>query len=121
MGTELDIDDVVYGHHLAKKELESIREELKLVTHKLLTCGVAATHPDAWLSRRKSYGREWNSPQAERVRQVRAERDRLLVLAAKHCPLEHPDWQEILRIAGNVGLCVMKSREGTCFMRKEKC
>jgi len=30
---------------------------------------------------------------------MQAERDRLLVLATKHCPREHHDWQEILRIA----------------------
>jgi FtsZ-binding cell division protein ZapB len=29
------------------------------------------------------------------------ERDRLLTLATKHCPREHHDWQEILRIAGD--------------------
>ena len=101
MATKLDLDDVVYDHHLAKRELDALRAELELVTHKLITCGVAATHPDKALSRRGTYGNEWDSPQAERVRQVRAERDRLLVLATKHCPHSHNDWQEILRIAGD--------------------
>jgi hypothetical protein len=27
------------------------------------------------------------------------ERDRLLVLATKHCPKEHHDWQELLKIS----------------------
>ena len=32
---------------------------------------------------------------------IQRERDRLLVLATKHCPKNHHDWQEILRIAGD--------------------
>ena len=32
---------------------------------------------------------------------VAAERNRLLTLATKHCPRDHHDWQEILRIAGD--------------------
>jgi len=32
---------------------------------------------------------------------LREERERLLVLATKHCPRGHHDWQEILRIAAN--------------------
>lgn len=33
--------------------------------------------------------------------EVMAERNRLLTLATKHCPRDHHDWQEILRIAGD--------------------
>lgn len=33
---------------------------------------------------------------------LRKERDRLLVLATKYCPKDHHDWQEILRIAGDI-------------------
>jgi len=33
--------------------------------------------------------------------EVTAERNKLLTLAMKHCPREHHDWQEILRIAGD--------------------
>jgi hypothetical protein len=29
------------------------------------------------------------------------QRNRLLTLATKHCPRDHHDWQEILRIAGD--------------------
>lgn len=59
--------------------IAGIRKELSLSTHKLLTCGVAARHPDASLSRRESdYGGKWNSHQAESVRQLRQERDELL-------------------------------------------
>lgn len=59
--------------------IAGLRSELQLATHKLLTCGVAARHPDASLSRRESdYGGKWNSPQAESVRQLRQQRDELL-------------------------------------------
>lgn len=59
--------------------IAGLRSELQLATHKLLTCGVAARHPDTSLSRRESdYGGKWNSPQAESVRQLRQQRDELL-------------------------------------------
>ena len=32
---------------------------------------------------------------------MKMERDRLLVLATKHCPKNHHDWDEILKIAGD--------------------
>lgn len=43
--------------------------------HKVITCGVAAHHPDANLTRTGAYAEKWNSPQAEDVRNLRAERD----------------------------------------------
>jgi hypothetical protein len=46
-----------------------------LSTHKCITCGVAATHPDPTLTTRGAYAEKWNSPQAEAVRALRAERD----------------------------------------------
>lgn len=59
-------------------ERDAWQAECKLVEHKLLTCGVAATHPDPELSsRQKDYGGKWDSPQAEDVRKLRAERDQL--------------------------------------------
>lgn len=59
--------------------IAGIRSELSLATHKLLTCGVAARHPDVSLSMREAdYGGKWNSPQAESVRQIRQQRDELL-------------------------------------------
>jgi len=36
------------------------------------------------------------------MREGRNDCDRLLVLAAKHCPRDHHDWQEIQRIADDV-------------------
>src|SRR6266540_803518 len=55
----------------------SFRTEVALLTHKIITCGVAASHPDAGLSRRGAYAGAWDSPQAEEVRALRAERDAL--------------------------------------------
>ena len=34
-------------------------------------------------------------------KKLKLERDRLLVLATKHCPKNHHDWDEILKIAGD--------------------
>lgn len=69
--------------------IASMRKELDLANHRVLTCGVAATHPDANLSRReKDYGGKWDSPQAESVRRVREQRDELLT-----------SFKEVLRIS----------------------
>ncbi len=59
----------------ARAEVESLRKALALETHKVITCGVAASHPDAGLSLRGVYGGEWNSPQAEEVRTLRTNHD----------------------------------------------
>lgn len=54
------------------------REEMQLLTCKILTCGVAAEHKDPELSKRaRDYGGPWDSPQAQRVRELRDSRDRL--------------------------------------------
>jgi chromosome segregation ATPase len=59
-----------------RAEVARLKLEEKLLTHKVITCGVAASHPDAALSSRKTdYGGPWDSPQAERVREVRARAD----------------------------------------------
>lgn len=51
---------------------------LKLMERKVITCGVAATHPDPALTRtKKCYAETWNSPQADAVRKLRDERDEL--------------------------------------------
>ena len=39
-------------------------------------------------------------PLWEEVRKLRKERNRLLVLATKHCPRDHHDWQELLTYSG---------------------
>ena len=50
-------------------------ERIGLEQHKVITCGVAASHPDPALS--ATYQPEWQSPQAEEVRKLRASRDAL--------------------------------------------
>lgn len=44
---------------------------------KVVTCGVAAEHSDANLTRTGAYAKKWDSAQAESVRGLRAERDEL--------------------------------------------
>lgn len=62
----------------ARGEIEAWRKQANLLTHQVITCGVAASHPDATLSgRAKDYGGPWNSKQAEEVRTLRADRDSL--------------------------------------------
>lgn len=63
-------------------ELKYHKKQSEFYKHQVLTCGVAAEHPDAKLTLRKDY-MQWDSPQAERVRQLRAERDRLFALVEK--------------------------------------
>lgn len=58
-------------------EIEALRAEVKLLTHKVITCGVAADHPDKNLTRTGAYASDWNSQQAERVRALRARAERL--------------------------------------------
>lgn len=61
----------------AEAALAEARRETTLLTHKILTCGVAASHSDAALSSRpKDYGGPWDSPQAQQVRALRSQRDR---------------------------------------------
>lgn len=65
--------------------IKGLKEALARTTHQVITCGVAARHPDANLSRRESdYGGKWDSPQAESVRQLRKERDELLEVQKDH-------------------------------------
>lgn len=65
-----------------QRENNNLIEENGLLTHKIITCGVAASHPDSSLSyRASSYGGVWDSPQAQRVRALRKDRDQMLELA----------------------------------------
>lgn len=59
-----------------------LESECQLATHKVITCGVAARHPDAALASTGAYAGEWDSPQAQEVRDLRADRDRLRDMAA---------------------------------------
>jgi len=64
-------------------EREYWRIKSNFYKHQVLTCGVAAEHPDAELSRTGAYINKWDSPQAEAVRKLRAERDQLVKLVEK--------------------------------------
>jgi len=57
--------------------IEALAAEVERLRHQVITCGVAARHPDADLTRTGSYAGKWNSQQAEDVRALRADRDRL--------------------------------------------
>jgi hypothetical protein len=62
-------------------EREALVKENALLTHKVICCGVAASHPNANLTRTGAYAAEWDSPQAERVRTLRAEKDNMARIA----------------------------------------
>ena len=75
VGTKL-IPQSAYAELAA--ELEEVRNERDafakhndLLTHKLITCGVAAHHPDPNLSKTGAYAGKWDSPQAQDVRALR--------------------------------------------------
>lgn len=58
--------------------LDAAEAERDLMEKKVITCGVAATHPDPLLTATKTcYVETWNSPQADAVRSLRKERDAL--------------------------------------------
>lgn len=58
-------------------ERNAFKKECDVLRHQVITCGVAATHSDPDLTRTGSYSKEWNSAQAEMVRELRTERDEL--------------------------------------------
>ncbi len=57
----------------ALKDAKVLRASHKLLTHKIITCGIAATHPNADLTKTGAYADDWDSPQAQSVRELRAE------------------------------------------------
>ena len=67
----------------AEKDIAPWRKEVKLLTHKVICCGVAASHPDPLLTTHGVYANEWNSQQAEEVRALRRDRDALRASAEK--------------------------------------
>jgi hypothetical protein len=58
-----------------RAQVEAWRKHCDTLTHQVICCGVAASHPDATLTTRGAYAGKWNSAQAEEVRKLRAERD----------------------------------------------
>lgn len=53
------------------------QKQCDTLTHQVICCGVAASHPDATLTTRGAYAGKWNSAQAEEVRKLRAECDQM--------------------------------------------
>jgi hypothetical protein len=72
-------------------ERDAFRTQATLNQHMVITCGVAASHPDPNLSRTGAYASAWNSEQANKVRALRDDRDRLRARVAE---------LEVLGIAG---------------------
>ena len=70
-------DVLIYWARDAQCELEQLREQVDTLTHQVICCGVAASHPDPNLTRRGEYAGKWDSSQAEEVRKLRAENERL--------------------------------------------
>lgn len=75
------------------------KAQANLFKHMVITCGVAATHSDANLTRTGSYAERWNSQQAEQVRALRADRDALRKALESIINIEDRytggDWDEI--------------------------
>jgi len=69
-----------------RAQVEAWRKQCETLTNQVICCGVAARHPDATLTTRGAYAGKWNSPQAEEVRKLRAERDALLAAAPQPAP-----------------------------------
>ena len=62
---------------------DAFRTQATLNQHMVITCGVAASHPDPNLSRTGAYASAWNSEQANKVRALRDERDCLRARVAE--------------------------------------
>jgi len=60
-----------------RKQVAAWRELCHTLTHQVICCGVAASHPDAALTTHGAYAGKWNSAQAEDVRRLRAKADGL--------------------------------------------
>lgn len=80
MRTLHDQDVVAYqAEEIAelRAQVSDWRRQCDTLTHQVICCGVAASHPNATLTMRGAYAGKWNSAQAEQVRKLRAERDAL--------------------------------------------
>lgn len=88
-GVQSDLDEPNYSatpeipavRAQIKSALDRLKADLLLAEHKVIACGVAARHPDASLASTGPYANEWDSPQLEEVRKLRADRDRLAAAA----------------------------------------
>ena len=73
------------------------RKQADTLTHQVICCGVAASHPDPELTKHGAYAGKWNSAQAEEVRKLRAERDQLRAELEKVRCLDVDDLAQFIR------------------------
>jgi len=74
-------------------EIARLNKKVRLLTLKIITCGVAASHPDPALSTRaKDYGGPWDSQQAEEVRALRRRALRYRARLARLCHAMSTIW-----------------------------
>jgi hypothetical protein len=83
-----DIDGYVEG---LERRVDELVAQNKLLVNKVITCGVVAEHPNKYLASREPYSGKWNSPQADKVRVLRAERDALRSRRCATCQHRHTD------------------------------
>lgn len=78
------------------------KEHAETLTHQVICCGVAASHPDPALTTRGAYAGKWNSAQAEKVRKLREERDQLRAELEKVRVPDVDDLAQFIRwVSGN--------------------
>jgi hypothetical protein len=70
-----------------ERERDGFKAECDLNLHRVLTCGVAAEHPNADLTRTGAYAEKWNTKQAESVRSLRTRADKAEAECARMKPL----------------------------------
>jgi hypothetical protein len=71
------VDELMADRKTMQRGLTAWEKQCDTLTHQVLCCGVAASHPDATLTTRGAYAGKWNSAQAEEVRKLRAECDQM--------------------------------------------
>lgn len=72
-----NIEDMRAEEIRLKTALAEANAARDIYEHMVITCGVIASHPDATLGDRGAYANEWNSKQADDVRALRRDRDKL--------------------------------------------
>lgn len=75
--TESHVRDLKAEIERLTAERDAFAKEAEENKMRVITCGVAAEHSDANLTRTGAYAKKWDSAQAESVRKLRDERDEL--------------------------------------------
>jgi DNA-directed RNA polymerase alpha subunit len=71
--TEAYIIELEESLDAANAEIARWKKENDILRHQVITCGVAASHPDPNLTLTRAYANKWSSAQAEAVRKLRAD------------------------------------------------